>query len=101
MDCIVTLGWGGVAWAQPGGLSHDTAEPAPRYDQHGLRHGRPARKGERHSREGLAVGRLGSDTNGSIVTDAWPLGCVIIRVRHGWGKRHDTAQEAAICASVQ
>ena len=24
MDCIVTLGWGGVAWAQPGG--HDTAE---------------------------------------------------------------------------
>ena len=78
-DCIVTLGWGGVAWVQPGG--HDTAErcvlgratrSATRSAglRYSLRQSRPARKGEWRAREGLAVGRLSRNTNGHIVTDA-------------------------------
>ena len=75
MDCIVTLGWGGVAWAQPGG--HNTARTQPRY-------GRacatiwptwPATwsaraQGQAARREGLVVERLGRDTIRCIMTDA-------------------------------
>ena len=68
----MTLGWGGVAWAQPGG--HDTAGPR-------------ARASGAHARAWLLRDWV-----------AVPLGYVAIRARHGWGKRQNTAQEAARCA---
>ena len=57
-----------------------------------LRYGRPALKGERHAREGLAAGGECRDTKFCIVTGAraWPLGvvsqyslCIMIGGRSG------------------
>ena len=50
--------------------------------RYNLRHGRPVFKGERRAREGMAVGRLGRDTNGCIVTDSRLVHWVVSQYRH-------------------
>ena len=55
----------------------------------GMRYGRPARKGKRRAREGLAVGVLCRDTHGHIVTGT-RLGRWVVS-RYG----HDTARGSA------
>ena len=97
VNCIVTQGIEG-AHGQP-----RYSRIWPQYGQGlGLRHGRPARKGERRAREGLAVRGVCRDTINCIVLGRRPGRWMCRETGHDTAPvrattRHDTAGLGAVC----